>query len=596
MGQLHPLPIPAAHWSVVSVDFIVELPDAHGYDAMMAWFGTSTIGIPMPPKRFEASTLFHQLTRQFVTSSTQLVLFGFPFASCVIEPQPPEVTLTETQVQSTQSSLTHHTTKLSTLHQITDLISQSLQALLECLAPNSAPPAAAKPALTPSAPVPAALVTLQLQILHLVLPDAYNSAHSGRKQFLHLGAVIYEDWMCLYLCTPPPPPHLQYSHTDLCLNPTKPVPLPLSSSPTPTDLPRLAWINLHQLSSQVPSVWDTSECPVVSAGNHIHLQTCGVMALLDSGATGLFLDLKFVKCHGLTTQPLPKPILVYNIDGTPNKAGAINSVVDLVLHYWNHTKHAVFAITSLGRQDMILYFIWLCKHNSEVDWTKGEVTMSRCPQKCSACAAEDRAEHQAQVQEHAAIHACCAGPLPFADLDLLDPLPLAFPCREALYEDDQSGSEALEEECRREFGGVHEPEFPDKVVEVGDQICATTVHPLPSVAEIQASQTMSQQLAQAFAANTAPQEFQDMVPPYLLAFEDVFSKALFDSLLECKRWDHAIELLPDSTPSSCKVYPLMPREQEELNTFLQENLDSSHICPPKSQWALWSSSSRRRMA
>ncbi|KAG5717984.1 hypothetical protein E4T56_gene1732 [Termitomyces sp. T112] len=35
MGQLHPLPIPAARWSVASVDFIVELPDAHGYDAMM---------------------------------------------------------------------------------------------------------------------------------------------------------------------------------------------------------------------------------------------------------------------------------------------------------------------------------------------------------------------------------------------------------------------------------------------------------------------------------------------------------------------------------------------------------------------------------
>ncbi|KAG5720995.1 hypothetical protein E4T56_gene13925 [Termitomyces sp. T112] len=35
MGQLHPLPILAAHWSVASVDFIVELPDAHGYNAVM---------------------------------------------------------------------------------------------------------------------------------------------------------------------------------------------------------------------------------------------------------------------------------------------------------------------------------------------------------------------------------------------------------------------------------------------------------------------------------------------------------------------------------------------------------------------------------
>ncbi|KNZ76714.1 hypothetical protein J132_08783, partial [Termitomyces sp. J132] len=75
------------------------------------------------------------------------------------------------------------------------------------------------------------------------------------------------------------------------------------------------------------------------------------------------------------------------------------------------------------------------------------------------------------------------------------------------------------------------------------------------------------------------------VPPYLHVFEDVFSKALFDSLLEHKRWDHAIELLPDSISSSCKVYLLAPREQDKLDAFLQENLDSSHICPSKSLMA-----------
>ncbi|KAG5721935.1 hypothetical protein E4T56_gene18428 [Termitomyces sp. T112] len=91
-------------------------------------------------------------------------------------------------------------------------------------------------------------------------------------------------------------------------------------------------------------------------------------------------------------------------------------------------------------------------------------------------------------------------PLSFADLDLLDLLPLVFPHREALYKNDWSNSGALKEEHGGEFGGICELELPDKVVEVGDQIYTTTVHLLPSVVEIQASQTMSQQLAQAFAA------------------------------------------------------------------------------------------------
>ncbi|KAG5716253.1 hypothetical protein E4T56_gene10843 [Termitomyces sp. T112] len=161
--------------------------------------------------------------------------------------------------------------------------------------------------------------------------------------------------------------------------------------------------------------------------------------------------------------------------------------------------------------------------------------------------------------------------------NLLDPPPLVFPHREALYEDGQSSGGTLEEEREEEFGGIHELELLDKAVEVGDWIYATTIHLPPLVTEIQASQTTSQQLAQAFAANAAP--------PYHHAFEDLFSKASFDLLPEHKRWDHAIELLLDSTPSSCKVYSLAPREQDELNAFLQENLDSGHICPSKSLMA-----------
>ena len=35
MGKLHPLPILKERWSVVLVDFILELPDAYGYNAIM---------------------------------------------------------------------------------------------------------------------------------------------------------------------------------------------------------------------------------------------------------------------------------------------------------------------------------------------------------------------------------------------------------------------------------------------------------------------------------------------------------------------------------------------------------------------------------
>src|SRR3979490_65138 len=34
MGELEPLPIPDSRWDTISVDFIVELPEAHGRDAV----------------------------------------------------------------------------------------------------------------------------------------------------------------------------------------------------------------------------------------------------------------------------------------------------------------------------------------------------------------------------------------------------------------------------------------------------------------------------------------------------------------------------------------------------------------------------------
>jgi hypothetical protein len=80
-----------------------------------------------------------------------------------------------------------------------------------------------------------------------------------------------------------------------------------------------------------------------------------------------------------------------------------------------------------------------------------------------------------------------------------------------------------------------------------------------------------------FHKNTTPKTFHESVPTHLHNFEDLFSKSLFDHLLNHKIWDHAIELVPDSKASNCKVYSLAPNEQAELNAFIQENLASGCI-------------------
>jgi hypothetical protein len=49
-------------------------------------------------------------------------------------------------------------------------------------------------------------------------------------------------------------------------------------------------------------------------------------------------------------------------------------------------------------------------------------------------------------------------------------------------------------------------------------------------------------LAEAFAKNSKPKGFEDIVPMTLHEYADVFSETVFDSLPEHHKWDHAIEL------------------------------------------------------
>ena len=68
-----------------------------------------------------------------------------------------------------------------------------------------------------------------------------------------------------------------------------------------------------------------------------------VEALLDCGADGLFIDRDYVRENRLTARALTRAIPVYNVDGTPNEAGSIREVVDVVLRYRDLVEWAIAA-------------------------------------------------------------------------------------------------------------------------------------------------------------------------------------------------------------------------------------------------------------
>ena len=193
---------------------------------------------------------------------------------------------------------------------------------------------------------------------------------------------------------------------------------------------------------------------------------------------------------------------------------------------------------------------WLSKHNPEIDFIMKKVEMTRCsPRCCVGCRSDLRQQRKTQWEEIRNVDACRSGPLP------------AF-----VKDADDKDEEAT----------ADEPTDPsDEPLEEGDRIWATRL--LPETEYICASSTISQRLAEAFKWNSEPLDYEKHIPPHLRDFHSVFAKESFDNLPESKPWDHAVELIPDATLKSCKVYPLTLSEQKELDAFLKENLNSGRI-------------------
>ncbi len=122
----------------------------------------------------------------------------------------------------------------------------------------------------------------------------------------------------------------------------------------------------------------------------------------------------------------------------------------------------------------------------------------------------------------------------------------------------------------------------DKELEEGDTILTVAMEEELTIWVLH----HANELAATMNMDKLKKTFEEMVPPDYHSFHDLFSKENFNELPDRKSWDHAIELIPNAKSTlDCKVYPLNRDEQEQLNKFLNENLELGHICLSKSPFA-----------
>ena len=73
---------------------------------------------------------------------------------------------------------------------------------------------------------------------------------------------------------------------------------------------------------------------------------------------------------------------VRNVDGSFNKEGPIENTVEVNIYYKGHVERTEIDIIGGQKWSVILGMPWLAHHNPEIDWSTGEVKMTRCPEEC----------------------------------------------------------------------------------------------------------------------------------------------------------------------------------------------------------------------
>jgi Retroviral aspartyl protease len=96
--------------------------------------------------------------------------------------------------------------------------------------------------------------------------------------------------------------------------------------------------------------------------------------LLDTGAGGKFIDQNFIRNQKIETKELKYPIEVLNVDGTPNKQGTTTKYTRLDLMINGQTQTHNLLVTGLGKQKIILGYLWFKQTNPDINWKECTLT------------------------------------------------------------------------------------------------------------------------------------------------------------------------------------------------------------------------------
>ena len=116
---------------------------------------------------------------------------------------------------------------------------------------------------------------------------------------------------------------------------------------------------------------------------HVFLHSCEKctksLALLDSGATENFMMLTYAQYLRLPIHELNVSRLLYNVDGTINKAGEIHWYMDLKVQTGMQHTWMCFFLSDIGQHQIILGYPWFSVVQPKINWQHAWIDITHLP-------------------------------------------------------------------------------------------------------------------------------------------------------------------------------------------------------------------------
>jgi hypothetical protein len=112
---------------------------------------------------------------------------------------------------------------------------------------------------------------------------------------------------------------------------------------------------------------------------HSRSKRAETITLLDSGATENFISIHYTRRLGLPIQRLTQERRLFNVNGTPNKAGTLKYFTDITIRTGTKRTRLRYFLTDLGNNQVILGYPWFASAQPCIDWAKGWIDYQQLP-------------------------------------------------------------------------------------------------------------------------------------------------------------------------------------------------------------------------